>query len=133
MRSTGWSSGVWGGNANKVILLGATSPWLLCQLAPSRITTAWASAATWLLISLRWWFMAAGLQIGMISAAALPSDGQTAPKQIGRSETEILRRHWPAAGLPPHPGQAVLLADASLVLKPYLDSRTRRLRRPDSL
>src|SRR5712671_2683225 len=54
-------------------------------------------------------------------------------KQIGRSETEILRRHWPAAGLPPHPGQAVLLADASLVLKPYLDSRTGRLRRPDSL
>src|SRR6202030_4079186 len=54
-------------------------------------------------------------------------------KQIGRSETEILRRHWPAAGLPPHPGQAVLLTDASLVLKPYLDSRTGRLRRPDSL
>src|ERR1700730_960309 len=75
MRSTGWSSGVWGGSANKVILLGATSPWLLCQLAPSRITTAWASAATWLLISLRWWFMAAVLQIGMISAAALHRDG----------------------------------------------------------
>ena len=54
-------------------------------------------------------------------------------KQIGRSETEILRRDWPTAGLPPHPGQAVLLADASLVLKPYLDSRTGRLRRPDSL
>jgi hypothetical protein len=36
-----------------VILLGSTSPWLLCQPAPSRITTACASAATWLLISLR--------------------------------------------------------------------------------
>src|SRR3984893_1797776 len=70
MRSTGWSSGVWGGSANKVILLGTTSPWLLCQLAPSRITTAWASAATWLLISQRGWFIAAVLQIGMISAAA---------------------------------------------------------------
>jgi hypothetical protein len=35
--------------------------------------------------------------------------------------------------LPPHPGQAVLLANASLVLKPYLDSRTGWLRRPDSL
>jgi len=39
------------------------------------------SAATWLLISLRWWFMAAVLQIGMISAAALPADGQTAPNK----------------------------------------------------
>src|ERR1700731_3204060 len=54
-------------------------------------------------------------------------------KQIGRGEAEIFWRHRPAAGLPPHPGQAVLLADASLVLKPYLDSRTGRLRRPDSL
>jgi len=54
-------------------------------------------------------------------------------KQIGRGETEILWRHRPAAGLPPHPGQAVLLTDASLVLKPHLDSRTGRLRRPDSL
>src|SRR6266702_296497 len=54
-------------------------------------------------------------------------------KHIGRGEVEILRRHRPAAGLPPHPGQGVLLADASLVLKPYLDSRTACLRRPDSL
>src|SRR6202030_569615 len=54
-------------------------------------------------------------------------------KQIGRGEAEIFWRHRPTAGLPPHPGQAVLLADASLVLKPYLDSRTGRLRRPDSL
>src|SRR6202521_6016691 len=54
-------------------------------------------------------------------------------KQIGRGKAEVLRRDWPAAGLPPHPGQAVLLADASLVLKPHLDSRTGRLRRPDSL
>src|SRR5260370_13614834 len=54
-------------------------------------------------------------------------------KQIGRSETEILRRDWPTAALPLHPGQAVLLADASLVLKPYVDSRTGRSRRPDSL
>jgi hypothetical protein len=35
--------------------------------------------------------------------------------------------------LPPHPGQSVLLADASLVLKPYLDSHTACLRRLDSL
>src|SRR3984893_1933854 len=62
---------------------------------------------------------------------ALRRAGRT--KQIGRSETEILQRHWPAAGLPPHPGQAALLAHASLVLKPYLDSRTGRLRRPDWL
>jgi hypothetical protein len=54
-------------------------------------------------------------------------------KQIGRGEAEILWRRRPAAGLPPHPGQAVLLADASLVLEPYLDSRTAWLRRPDSL
>jgi len=56
----------------------------------------------------------------MISAAALPADGQTAP-------------NWPAAGLPPHPGQTVLLADPGLVGKPNLDSRTACLRRPDSL
>jgi hypothetical protein len=36
---------------------------------------------TWLLISFRWWFIAAVLQIGMISAAALPADGQTAPNR----------------------------------------------------
>jgi hypothetical protein len=30
------------------MLPGTTNPWLLCQLAPSRITTAWASGATWL-------------------------------------------------------------------------------------
>jgi hypothetical protein len=54
-------------------------------------------------------------------------------KQIGRSEAEVLRRYRPAAGLPPHTGQTVLLADARLVLKPHLDSRTACLRRPDSL
>jgi hypothetical protein len=48
-------------------------------------------------------------------------------KHIGRGEAEIFWRHRPAAGLPPYPGQAVLLANASLVLKPYLDSRTGRL------
>ena len=54
-------------------------------------------------------------------------------KHIGRGKAEVLRCRRPAAGLPPHPGQGVLLADAPLVLKPYLDSRTGRLRRPDSL
>src|ERR1700755_340331 len=54
-------------------------------------------------------------------------------KQIGRGEGEIFWRHRPAAGLPPYPGQAVLLANASLVLKPYLDSHTGRLQRLDSL
>jgi hypothetical protein len=47
---------------------------------------------------------------------------------IRRSSTDAY-----TAGLPPYPGQAVLLANASLVLKPYLDSRTGRLHRPDSL
>src|ERR1700732_4230321 len=51
-------------------------------------------------------------------------------KQIGRGEAEIFWRHRPAAGLPPYPGPAVLLANESLVLKPYLDSRTGRLHRP---
>src|SRR4029077_8489643 len=54
-------------------------------------------------------------------------------KHIGRGEAEIFWRRRPAAGLPPYPGQGVLLADASLVLKPYLDSRTGRLHRRDSL
>src|ERR1700751_6166148 len=64
---------------------------------------------------------------------ALPCDGQTAPNTIGRGEAEVLWCRWPATGLPPHPGQGVLLADARLVLKPYLDSRTACLHRPDSL
>ena len=59
--------------------------------------------------------------------------GADRTKQIGRGKAEILWRHRPAAGLPPHPGQAVLLADASLVLKPHLDSHTACLRRPDLL
>ena len=54
-------------------------------------------------------------------------------KQIGRGEAEVLWCCRPAASLTPHPGQSVLLADASLVLKPYLDSHTAWLRRPDSL
>ena len=54
-------------------------------------------------------------------------------KQIGRGEAEILGRKRPGAGWPPHSGQAVLLTDPSLVLKPHLDSRTACLRRPDSL
>src|SRR5438034_5152508 len=54
-------------------------------------------------------------------------------KHIGRGEAEILWRDRSAAGSPPRPGQAVFLADASLVLKPHLDSRTAHLRRPDSL
>jgi hypothetical protein len=45
-------------------------------------------------------------------------------KQIGRGEAQLLGGRRSTAGLPPHPGQAVLLADASLVLKPYLDSRS---------
>src|SRR6202022_3367961 len=54
-------------------------------------------------------------------------------KQKGRGEAEVLRCRRPAAGLPPHPGQTVLLTDARLVLKPHLDSRAACLRRPDSL
>src|ERR1700758_5196469 len=46
-------------------------------------------------------------------------------KHIGRGEAEVLWCRWPAAGLPPHPGQGVLLADARLVLKPYLDRAPR--------
>src|SRR6202040_1123202 len=55
------------------------------------------------------------------------------PKHIGGGEAEVLRCRRPAAGLPPHPGQTVLLTDARLVLKPHLDSRAACLRRPDSL
>ena len=55
------------------------------------------------------------------------------PKHIGRGEAEIFGGCGPAAGLAPHPGQGVLLADPRLVLKPDLDSRSACLRRPDSL
>ncbi len=54
-------------------------------------------------------------------------------KHIGRGEAEVLGGCRPAAGLPPHPGQAVLLTDPSLVRKPHLDSFAACLRRLDSL
>src|SRR4029077_10063250 len=54
-------------------------------------------------------------------------------KHIGRGEAEVLRCRRPAAGLPPHSGQTVLLADARRVVKPPLDSHSACLRRPDSL
>ena len=54
-------------------------------------------------------------------------------KHIGRGETQILRGDRPAAGLPPDPGQAVLLADSGLVGEPHLDSHTACLRGLDSL
>src|SRR6202043_3806538 len=54
-------------------------------------------------------------------------------KHIGRGKAEVLRCCRPAAGLPPHPGQSVLLTDELLVLKPHLDSRAACLRPPDSL
>ena len=54
-------------------------------------------------------------------------------KQIGRGEAEIPGCCRPTAGLPPHPGQSVLLTNARLVLKPHLDSRAACLRRSDSL
>src|SRR3981189_2264852 len=54
-------------------------------------------------------------------------------KHIGRGKAEVLRCRRPAAGLPPHPGQAFFLAEASLILEPHLDSHTVWLCRPDSL
>src|SRR5436305_14129918 len=42
--------------------------------------------------------------------------GADRTKHIGRGKAEVLGCRRPAAGLPPHPRQAVLLADASLVL-----------------
>src|SRR5437588_9194018 len=112
---------------------GTTSPWLRSQPAPSRITTAWGIVGD----------LAADLMEVMVHRGsvadrhdqrrrlALRRADRT--KHIGRGEAEIFWRHRPAAGLPPHPGQAVLLADASLVLKPHLDSRTGCLHRLDSL
>src|SRR4029077_1899059 len=118
------------------MLPGTTSPWLRCQPARSRITTAWASAATWLLIP--------GPDPGMMVHGGGIADGHDQrrrfalqradrTKHIGRGEAEVLGCGRPAAGLPPHPGQSVLLTDARLVLKPQLDSHTACLRRLDSL
>jgi hypothetical protein len=42
-----------------------------------------ASTATWFLVSERCWFMSKVLQIGIISSAALPADGQIAPNTRG--------------------------------------------------
>src|SRR5689334_11996203 len=50
-------------------------------------------------------------------------------KQTTRAEAEIFWRHRPAAGWPPYTRQPVLLANASLVLTPYLASHTGRLHR----
>src|SRR5438128_3778484 len=122
------------------MLPGTTSPWLRCQPAPSRITAACAKPA---LAKAGGGDLAADLAEMMVHGGgiadrhdqrrrlALRRADRT--KHIGRGEAEVLRCRRPAAGLPPHPGQAVLLADASLILKPHLDSRTVCLRRPDSL
>src|SRR5437868_15309312 len=40
--------------------------------------------------------------------------GADRAKHIGRGKAEVLGCRRPTAGLPPHPGQAVLLADAGL-------------------
>jgi len=62
-------------------MLSGTTSWpLRCQAAPSVISTAWASAASWALISWRKWFIAAVLHTGMTSAAAVRCCGHTAPK-----------------------------------------------------
>src|SRR5437588_4362200 len=112
---------------------GTTSPWLRSQPAPSRITTAWGIVGD----------LAADLMEVMVHRdgiadrhdqrrrLALRRADRT--KQIGRGEAEIFWRHRPAAGCPHTRGQAVLLANASLVLKPYLDLHTGRLHRLDSL
>ena len=54
-------------------------------------------------------------------------------KHIGGGEPEILWRCWPATGLPPHPGEAVLLANPRLIGEPQFDSLTACLLAPDSL
>src|ERR1700758_2122527 len=122
------------------MLPGTTSPWLRCQPVRSRITTAWAKPAL---------AKAGGGDLAADRAEMMVHGGGIADwhdqrrrfalqradrtKHIGRGKAEILWRHRPAAGLPPHPGQSVLLADARLVLKPHLDSRAACLGRLDSL
>src|SRR6516164_1254989 len=140
MRSTGLSSGLYGGSSNKVILPGTTRAWLRCRPARSRITTAWAKPA---LAKAGGGDLAADLAEMMVHGGgiadrhdqrrrfALRRADRT--KHIGRGKAEVLGCCRPAAGLPPHPGQSVLLTDARLVLKPHLDSPAACLRRPDSL
>src|SRR5438309_7129111 len=140
IRSTELSSGLSGGSSNKVILPGTTSPWLRCHPARSKITTAWAKPA---LAKAGGGDLAADLAEMVVHREGIADwhdqrrrfalRGADRTKHIGRGKAEVLRCRRPAAGLPPHPGQAVLLADASLVLEPHLDSHTAWLRRPDSL
>ncbi len=58
-----------------------------------------------------------GLDPGIMVHGDGIADGRAdRTKHIGRGEAEVLGRDRPAAGLPPHPGEAVLLTDARLVL-----------------
>src|SRR5438132_5600705 len=140
IRSTELSSGLSGGSSNKVILPGTTSPWLRCQPARSRITTAWVKPA---LAKAGGGDLATDLAEMMVHGGGI-ADGHDQrcrfalhwadrTKHIGRGEAEVLWCRRPAAGLPPHPGQTVLLTDARLVLKPHLDPRAWCLPAPDSL
>src|SRR5215471_6757819 len=133
IRSTGLSSGLYGGSSNKVILPGTARARLRCQPARSRITTAWASAATWLLISREMMVHGGSIADRHDQRRRFALRRAYRTKHIGRGEAEVLGCCRPAAGWPPHPGQTVLLTDARLVLKPHLDSHAARLRRPDSL
>ena len=81
MFSCGFNSGLYGGNASRLMLAGSfrrLPVW--CHPAPSNVTTAWAPGATQRLISDRCRFMAATLTQGSTNAAPVPRAGQTAPK-----------------------------------------------------
>jgi hypothetical protein len=76
-RSAGFQLGLYGGSK---MMLSGTSSWpLWWQAAPSVISTAWASAASWALISRRKWFIATVLHTGD-GDAGLRQCGHTAPK-----------------------------------------------------
>ena len=54
-------------------------------------------------------------------AGGLANFGTDRPEQIGRSGALIVRRRRPRSSFRPAPGDAVLLADARLVLPPQFD------------
>src|SRR6201981_3467995 len=106
IRSTGLSSGLYGGSTNKMILPGTTSPWLRCQTGAIQDHHGMGIRGD----------LAADLAEMMVHRDGIADwhdqrrrfalRWADRTKRIGRGKAEVLGCRRPAAGLPLHPGFA---------------------------
>src|SRR5690348_14873254 len=106
-RSTGFSSGLYGGGWIRVRFAGTVRSSLTCQPAPSSTSAAWVPAGTARASSAR-----------NTPLAALGADRA---EQVGGAETLLPHAARAHAFLVPDVGDAALLADTGLVHEPELD------------